>query len=427
MVDQSSLWLQYLEQLNTIVALQPGEALQAIYPFQPWDWGGQSPMPNSYSYEQWSVLNVVPSAPYLNSNTSPASQSGFDTAYSNWMNTLAIGDLAKDPHYTSLQAQVAAAAAKLTTDNQSAMDVWQNQTGGTGETFEAWKADPQNLGYVAQLNADALALSGLETELTNYQEQIVSPVQAIQTAFNNVAFQTAVTNPNSGKTVQVRIWGTSPPTPWAYLENITNNDFGGKATAGNPRSFTLDQTSSQYDYEETSTEGGGAFWDDFIGIEAGGEYSKVDWSQFDSEYSVAFSFQDLTTVPVLPDAWYQGADVASYSQGPYSAGFSAFDSGAGNFYFGVGGALSRIYTDLIVAYRPKVVITAGSDFTTSLQEKWKAEAGIEIGPFFFGSETSGEKTSSTVTVSDASLVLESTANWPVIIGMKSAWTVAPGK
>jgi len=30
-------------------------------------------------------------------------------------------------------------------------------------------------------------------------------------------------------------------------------------------------------------------------------------------------------------------------------------------------------------------------------------------------------------VSDASLVLESTANWPVIIGMKSAWTVAPGK
>ena len=73
MVDQSTLWLQYLEQLNTLVTTEPGEGMQAIYPFRAWDWGGQSPVPGSYSYEQWSALNVVPATPYLNANTSPAS------------------------------------------------------------------------------------------------------------------------------------------------------------------------------------------------------------------------------------------------------------------------------------------------------------------------------------------------------------------
>ena len=425
MVDQSTLWLQYLEQVNTLVALQPGEGLQAIYPFQSWDWGGQSPVPNSYSYEQWSSLNVVPSTPYLNSNSSPASQSGFDTAYGNWMNTLAIGDLAKDSHYQSLQQQYGDALAKQQQDADNIRNVWMNQTGGTGVTLDKWMADPMNASYSEQLNADTLKVSGLFTELQNYQNQIESPVQGIQSAFNDVAHQTEVTNPNSGKSVQVRIWGTSPNTPWAYVEAVTNQNFGGNATAGNPRSFTLNSESSTYDYEQTSTEGGGEVWDDFIGIEAGGEYSKVDWSQFDSNYSASFSFQDLTTVEVLPDAWYQGADVASYAKGPYATGFSEFDSGGNNFFFGVGGALSRVYSAMIVAYRPKIVITAGSDFTTYLHEQWKTEAGIEIGPFFFGSESSGEKTSSTVSVQDASLVLESTANWPVVIGMKSAWTIAP--
>lgn len=424
MVDQSTLWLQYLDQLNSVVKLEPGEGLQAIYPFEPWDWGGKTPMANSYSYEQWNVLNVVPSAPFLNSNTSPASQSGFDTGYSNWMNTLAIGDLAKDAHYQALQQQYADALSKWQQDSDNVRNVWMNQTGGTGATLAAWSADPTNAGYVGQLNADALAMSGLFQELTNYQEQIESPVQNILTAFNNPAYQTMVTDPNSGKSVPVRIWGTSPKTPWEYIENITRQNFGGDAVAGNPRSFTLNSNSETYDYSETYAEGGGGFWD-FIGIEAGGSYSKVDWSQFDSSYSMTMTFQDLTTVPVLPDGWYQGTDISSFAKGPYATGFSGFAGGDQNYFFGVGGALARIYSALIVAYRPKVVITASSEFSTYLQEKWTAEGGIAIGPFVFESESSGETTQSSVTTEGASLVLESTADWPVIIGLKSAWTIVP--
>lgn len=427
MVDQSTLWLQYMETLSTAVTLQPGESLQSVYPFQPWSWGGKSPIADSYSYDQWSVLNVVPSTPYLNTNTSPASQSGFDTGYSNWFNTLAIGDLATDAHYQALQAQVAAAATTLTRDAQNVQNVWRNQTGGTGETFAAWQADPLNAGYVAQLQADAEALTGLQAELKQYQAQIQSPVQAILAAFGDPSHQTYVTDPNSGKQTQVRIWGTVPDTPWDHVEAITRNNFGGDAVAGNPLSFTMDQSTSKYDYSAYSVEGGGGVWDDFIGVEAGGKVSGVDWSEFDSEYTIQFDFEDFTSIDVTPDAWYQGTDVASYSKGPYATGFSEFASGSDNFFFGVGGALSRIYTRLIVGYRPTVTLTAGSTFSTYLEQQWESEDGIEIGPFFFGSEQSGETSSSSVSVQDESLVLKSTADWPVIVGMVSAWTVPPAE
>jgi hypothetical protein len=426
MVSQSSLWQQYLAQLQSVVTLAPGEALQAVYPYQSWDWGGQSPIADSYSYQQWAALNVVPAAPYLNTTTSPATQSGFDTGYSNWMNTLAIGDLAGDAHYAALQGQVSAQASKVTNDYANAKNVWSNQTQGTTETFAAWLTDPANAGTAAQLGMDLNTLQGLTTELEQYQAEIQSPVQGILAAYNNSAYQTAVTDPNSGKTNQVRIWQTDPVTPWAHLTAILGGPFfGTDAKAGNAQSFALSASTETYDSSEYYGKGAAEAWDDFIGFEAEGSVSKIDWSKFDDSYSINFDFQDMTTVSVTPDGWYQGTDLTSYAAGPYATGFSGFKSGSDNYFFGVGGALSRIYTAMIVAYRPTVTISASQEFSTYLQTKWQAETGIMIGPFVFGGEASGEQTSSSVTVSNGTLTLKSTADWPVIIGQKSAWTVAP--
>lgn len=425
MVDQSALWLQYLAQLNTVVALDSGEALHAIYPFESWDWGGKEPVVGSYAYEQWAALNVVPSMPYLNTNTSPASQSGFDSSYGIWMNTLAIGNLAEDAHYVQLQEEYADALNKQQQDVDNIRDVWKNKTGGVGEPLEKWLADPFNASYKSQLDEDEAAASAVDQQLVNYRNQRETPLQALLAAYDDPTHQANVTNPNNEEPVSLRIWSTDPPNPWAYVEQITGSKFGQGATAGNERSFTLTQSTSTYDYSKETAEGGGSVFDDFIGIEAGGSYSRVDWSQFDSEYSITMSFQDLSTIPVTADGWYQGAAIADFGKGPYATGFSAFAAGGGNFFFGVGGGLSRIYKAMIVAYRPKVVINAGSRFASYMQEKWSSEAGFLIGPFFFESEESGEKTSSTLSVEDATLTIESTADWPVIIGMKSAWTLAP--
>lgn len=423
MISQEQLWLQYLQALTEKVALQPGEALQAVYPFEPWDWGGRDPAPNSYPYSQWLMLNVVPAVPYQNTNADAgASQSGFDQAYQNWFNELAVGDLAHDTAYQQYQDALTNSTAKYTSDYGNAVNAWRNA--GSPPTFTSWLADPAQFATATQISEDKADLVSKQAELDQYRSRIQTPVLAIQTAFNNTDFQGYTTDPNSGKSVQVRLWATEPTNPYAYVEEITGNTFGGDATKGHSDSVTITSESSTYDYNQFYAEGGAGWWDDFIGAEAGGSFSKVDWSRASSDYSMTISWQDLTTVAVSPEAWYAGANLASYHHGPYATGFSEFGPGS-NFFFGPGGALSRIYTGLVVAYRPTVRIHAGSDFSSYLKQQWELEDGLEIGPFFFGSKQGGETEQSTTTVDGADLVLESQADWPMIVATKSAWTIAP--
>ncbi|MCB2379463.1 hypothetical protein LGH70_17835 [Hymenobacter sp. BT635] len=426
MVTQNQLWLQYMQALTSKITLGSGEALQVVYPYITWDWGGRSPMADSFSYEEWMALNVVPADPTQNSNSSAAaSQSGFDQAYSNWFNTLAIGDLDKDQHYQSLQDQYNAAATKYTQDYQNAQNTWTNQTGGTGPTLAAWLALPPQIALSGQLNEDLQNLTGMQTELDNYRNQIKTPVATIASEYSNASYQGAVTDPNSGKSVTVKLWNTDPINPFTYVETITDNNFGGDATKGKADSITFDASSEQYTNNEVYGEGGGAAFLDFISIEGEGSYQKIDWTSFSESYNISIQWQDLGTVTVSPEAWYAGANITSYGEGPYATGFSAFKSGNDNYFFGEGGALSRIYTKMIVAYRPTITIDASESFASYLYEQWQTEAGIEIGPFFFGGKAGGSSQQSTASVSNGQLVIQSMSDWPLIVGMVSAWTLAP--
>lgn len=427
MIDQEQLWLQYLKALSDKVQLQAGEALQAIYPYQPWSWGGRNPSPSSYPYEQWELLNVVPSDPYQNTNSgAAASQKGFDVAYSNWFNLLAVGDLEHDQPYQHYQDALNNAIRKYTTDYQNAQNTWKNQTGGVTPDFATWLAAPPQMGIKVGLDQDSDDIKAKQTELDKYRSRIVTPVQAISDQFANDSYQGLATDPSSGKSVKLRLWNTVPANPYDYVESITNNNFGGDATAGSKDSFTFTSHSESYDYSHYFGEGGAAVWYDFIGLEVGGEVDQVDWSTFSSDYSISISWQDLATVSVTPDGWYAGTNITTYGrQGPYATGFSAFDDGSTNYFFGAGGALSRIYTGLVVAYRPSITISASEEFASYMHRKWEAEAGIEIGPFFFGFKASGETEKSSLSQDGANLVITSESPWPLIVGMKSAWTLTP--
>jgi hypothetical protein len=425
-VDQSTLWLQYLQVLSGSVTLQSGEALQAIYPFAPWDWGGRDATTGTSSYDQFEVLNAVPSVPNQNQASAPSpTQQGFDIAYQNWFNELAVGDLMHDSHYRALQDQLTDANNTYLKDYGNAQNTWLNQTGGNGVTLTAWLASAAGFSINNQLNVDQEDIKSVTSEMEDYRKRIQNPIVSIESAYGNTSYQGYVTDPNTSKSVQVRLWTTVPGSAYDYVEQITDDNFGGDAKKGNPVTVTLSSTTDVYDYQSYYAEAGGGAWWDFIGIEAGGSYSKIDWSQFDSEYSITFTFQDLATVPIAPEQWYAGTNITSFGQGPYADGFSAFQSGTKNYFFGPGGALSRIYTALIVGYRPTVTVTAGESLTTFLKEQWESEAGIEIGPFVFGGKAGGETEQSTVTTKDGSLVIESQADWPLIVAMKSAWTLVP--
>jgi hypothetical protein len=393
-MDQSTLWLQYLNELNSVVALQAGEALQVIYPYTTWDWGGKNPVAGSYSYEEWATLNVVPSDPQLNGNSNAgASMSGFDASYATWFNTLAIGDLAKDTHYQSLQSQLAAAINKSNADNQNINNIWMNQTQGNG-SFAVWLSEQQ--GYQATINEDSENITALQTELNTYRGQIEAPLASLTQAYNNTHYMSYVTDPNTAAQVQLRVWNTtSYPNPWAYLMDVTNNTFGGNATKGNGVSFSFNESAENYEYSQYYSEVGGGGWDDFIVVETGGTFEQIDWSSFSSSYSMTFDFQDMQTVPVTTEGWYSGTYIGDFGNGPYATGFSAFESGNDNYFFGAGGGLSRIYTGLIVGYRPTVTINASEDFSNYVFQKCSEEDGVASGLLAQGLYGAGSSSIST--------------------------------
>ena len=427
MVNQETLWLQYLQALTDQVQLGAGEALQAIYPFQTWDWGGRRPAPNDFPYEQWQVLNVVPADPYQNTDAgAAATQNGFDTAYSNWFNLLAVGDLDHDHQYQHYQDQLVDATRAMTKDVNNAQNTWRNQTGGTGVAFDKWLAQPAQVALRTQLKEDKQDVVAKQEELDDYRLRIKTPVKTIAAAYNDTSFQGYTTDPISGKSVQVRLWGSVPASPYDYVEKITGNTFGGPATNGNPGEAEVTASSRSFDYSTFYAQGGAGWWDDFLAFRAGGSYEKIDWSTFSSDYHLSISWEDMTKVTVDPDGWYAGSNITTYGgSGPYATGYSAFKDGGKSYFFGPGGSLSRIYSGLIVAYRPSVTISASEEFASYALEKWKANAGILVGPFFFGSSASSETSRSTAKQSGGKLTLSSTADWPMIIGTTSTWTLSP--
>lgn len=426
MVDQSTIWMQYLQALQTKVTLESGEALQAIYPYKSWDWGGRSPVANAYSYDQWLALNIVPSDPLQDQDSgAAASQLGFDAAYLNWANMLAVGDLAHDEAYQKLQDALTASANKYNTDYLDIQNVWKNQTEGASPDFNTWLNDPAQLSYNTQIAENKNDLSAKQEELDDYRSRIKSPVKTIIQDFNNENYQSSVRNPASGKSVPLKIWRTNPLNPFAYIQQITNNNFGSDATKGAKDTIRFNHSTQTFSQNDIYVAGKGK-WFDFIRINAKGSYEQIDLSQSNSEYSIEIGWQDLKTIPITPDAWYKGTNITTYGKkGPYATGFSAFQSNDDNYFFGPGGAISRIYTAMIVCYRPTVTISGSESFSTDLQKRWEASTGLQIGPFYFRGKSAGGSHQSTATTTDGKFTIESHDDWPLIIGQKSAWTLSP--
>jgi hypothetical protein len=433
-MDQTKLWRQYIQAINGTIKPGPGQVFHLAYPYGRWSWGGREPVNGSYPYEQWAALNVVPGHPSINLNAQSAS-SGFDVAYRNWANVLTVGDLGKDRHYLSLQEEVATASNELDKRIDEAKVEWQKETEGRDVDFESWLGSLENSGYQDRIGLAQDDYKAKLGELDGYRQRVQSPVDAILAAYENSDYSAEVTNPASGGSIRVRTWVTDPASPWDYVSSITNGNFGGDATAGTSSSTSFDSESSEYRYTQTNVDlegGAGALVDGgFFGLEGSAGYNRIDTSDFSSSYRFEIGWQDLAIVKVSPSGWFSGADLASYGRGVnYATGFSAWKNGSDNYFFGSGGALSRIVAAVVVAYRPKVTIEAGSSFASSLEQTWVADAGVEgsvfeVGGLEFGAGASRERKASNLSRSGASVTLESADDWPLILGFISSWTLAP--
>lgn len=422
--DDVTMWLRYAERLAAMIRPPAGEAVQVTTPSTPWDWGGQSPPPGSLPYAQWSLLNVVPSNPQEQTNSNAAAGgSGFDRSYKVWMNSLAVGDLQSDHHYQTLQSSADQTRRQYTADYRSAQAQWRREAPSGTPNFHDWLADPAQLALTDQINTDKQAVENTDQQLQQYVQQIEAPTKDILAAYDEPEYQ--ATFSSGAGSVNERTWdlGAGSPNPIDYVREITGNAFGGDATHGTGSSLEITQDTSEYQYREHYAEWGAAAWLDFLAVGLAGDRKEEKvWEQA-ADYHVLIEFQDVRRIPVKAGGWYSGVD--TFANGPYATGFSKDKSGGDNYFFGPGGSLSRIYTGMVVAYRPKVTLTTSESYSTSLHEAWQREGGLDFGPLVFGTEESGESTSAKAERDGATLTLTSSANWPVILGMTSAWTAPP--
>lgn len=415
------LWLQYLAALQQQITIQG--APQFVNPYMVWDWGGQSGVAAGLTMAQYMTLDQVPENPSSDSSAY-GSKPGFGETYNLFLQMLDQTPGSTDPQYKALQQDVVNASNNLTTAQGNAKTAYANfkSSTQTTETLTQWLAN-EGAGYQAQITLAQGVLATAQQHLLAFLASRTNAIaQAIQQYGSNL---TQISDPNNPLVSKPYPGWTTTEMPYSYVMQITNNNFGGNASAGSAKSFTLTQDSEQYNYQKDWAEGGFGGVFDFFGIEGEGSYSKVSVSEFSNQYSLTFGFQDLTTVGVTPGAWYNPALPGVYQNGPFFEGYSGFQSGSNVYFFGSGGQMARQINALIVGYRPSITLTATTGFVSQVQSQYEAEGGLIIGPFAFEAAGGQSSEADNVQFNGATITAQSNGNWPYIVAIVSGWVVDP--
>ena len=417
----NKLSLQYMQSLNDTIKLNG--VPQIVQPYAVWNWGGNDYPMGSIPVQQVNYLNNVPNDPLLNSQTASGSAgTGFADNYSYFLNFINPTPQQPNKDYQALQQVLTNDTRKLYTTNQNATIAFNNfvKTSHSTETKAQWLAN-EGAPFQAQISAAQQKVQQDNAQLTNFANALKGPVAKAKTQYDNGLLQS---QDQTGNPITVAGW-TTDQTPYDYVNTITNNNPGGDAVAGSKRSFSISQDTGQYSNSRVYTQAKlGGFWS-WFGIDAGGSFEQVDTSSFTSNYSVTFSFQDLTTIPITPGPWYSPAALTNYKQGPFFPGYSGFKSGNNVYYFGEDGNIARIYTAMVVGYRPKIDLNAGNSFASSFQQKVSAQATVWIGPFAFQGSGGSEDTKGSFEVNGADISAQGQGDWPYILALVSNWTVPP--
>jgi hypothetical protein len=228
---------------------------------------------------------------------------GFDSIYNTWL-TVALDTTAgqNDPQRQQLQTAVNNSIIALNTATGTAFTNYKNfvQSTSSTETYQAWLTN-EGAAYAASVSNAQFNLTTAQNALSAYMASKSSAVQgAIKAYSSGLSY---VTNPINNQQIQVGGWATSQAA-YDYVNKITQNNPGGTTSQGNGMSFEVSHATSMYDYQKTwATAETGFVWDFFLG-EGEGSWSSVSTESFSSEYSMTFSFGDLSIIQVTPGSWY---------------------------------------------------------------------------------------------------------------------------
>jgi hypothetical protein len=252
-----------------------------------------------------------------------------------------------------------------------------------------------------------------------------------QNAFNMKVASGSIAPPGS----QPVTIGGNAPTPTSDLvfslaPSYTLQAFGtkysewqaasvaGKHQAGGSIRITSSSNSYSLDQFGWSASANASLFGDFFNFSLGGSTSgqKTTINTSSSDFSLQVDFTGLGSFFIAPGPWWDAGLVA--------LNHNRLKSGAPAF-FGDGGALSAIATQVVLGFEPTVTLTMNANDYSNVKSNWQANTttSIGIGPFRLGSlstSTNGSKQDIQFNDASASVTigpLSSTV--PILLGVIS--------
>lgn len=292
-----------------------------------------------------------------------------------------------DPNYLNLIKQQAALADQLNGESAQALGAYKVWVASNAsyfpnvKSFADWLASANTGGasYQSKLTSIQQQLTSVNQQLWPYLQGVNKPLLQAQQALDP-SNQVQVVIPGSSDTKKIFNTRFNPDLA----------DFLATVTAGGTVNPANIQIGNNYQYTgnwHVQVEAGALFDYDIFGFEGEGGWTRDTDITKDSQFSATLKIKGLQTFNVDRDGWMFNNLIGSYMKGPFVG-----TSITPDMFFGPKGSLKLVPTSVLVAYGTTFDLTMSSDSYEQTKEKWHAESGIMIGPFFIGGEASGNST-----------------------------------
>jgi len=407
--DTSASWAQLYNAICSKLGVSP-QNFQLITPFTTWNWSVE---PNGQTAaEQQSFLDAMPAWSPVGAY---ASGSSFSDAYQTWLNTLVVQAApALQNQITQQQSILQSAVNKYTSDFKTAQAAYQADPTvlNNSPTFVVWLQSGLGLGYGATLQTDGANVQSQQAQLNAFIAQANDPViAAANKALANPAYTTQVVNTSLMNPVSEP--GYAQITDYATW--VTQNAGQGSASIN----WSTAEASSTFTNSFAQAQATFDYW--FFSIYVNGSWQRSTELENSASLNVSITFNPWGRLAITPLPWYSEATVKAKASNPsaYRQGYTPTRpaNGQGGWVFGQGGIMPLRATDMLVAYQPSFSVTAGSNFSSALQEQLKVATGIQIGPFTFGGEYGQSTNTWSASSTASSFTGKSTSQFPVIFGV----------
>jgi hypothetical protein len=311
------------------------------------------------------------------------------------------------------QARADKAQVTFALENQKLQDLW----GAVGGHWKKFDAKQQQLPPNRRLTFDQWFVKFDGVKIGQQQGKVNGAAQEYQhwinlayggyawaanliNDFTNAAYQLPAQS-DDGLTLNYRTFNFSPDLATWLAASQT---LPATCTKLN---IDYDHTTHHDHSEDERWSGGASYGFGFFsfGASASGGRQTVDIN--DNHFKMSFCARNLQLFTVQPSAWLNGTAVKAFKNGPWIPD-GPVAKGLIKLW-GPDGIFNLMPTQILVAYKPKVVVGLSVSNYSSVHTSFDVSGGFSIGPFGFGAsyhkdtnDVTWDNTSHTITAEDKS-------------------------